>query len=170
MKGKFNGLRTHYNICTDPDLGTDYAALRCVACSCESCKEQLGWPWVLPCVDVIAQPRYSQNKECMLWPSYKGGNNWKICRLVPKTEADKRGVRGWRHSILGAMEARMSLMIREGKVGAIGTADKATMGYNVVKWLSEPYTLQEETWRGDDGGQHALLQSGRVRKTLVHPV
>ena len=24
-------------------------------------------------------------------------------------------------------------------------ADKATMGYYVVKWLSEPYTLQEET-------------------------
>ena len=39
----------------------------------------------------------------------------------------------------------MSLMIREGKVGAIGTADEATMGYYVVKWLSKPYTLQEET-------------------------
>ncbi len=35
-------------------------------------------------------------------------------------------------------------MICEGEVGAIGTADKA-MGYYVVKWLSEPYTLQEET-------------------------
>jgi hypothetical protein len=43
------------------------------------------------------------------------------------------------------MEARMSLMIREGELGAIGTADEATMGYYVVKWLSEPYTLQEET-------------------------
>ena len=39
----------------------------------------------------------------------------------------------------------MSLTIREGKVGAIGTADEATMGYYVGKWLSEPYTLQEET-------------------------
>ncbi len=25
-------------------------------------------------------------------------------------------------------------------------------------------------WRGDDGGRHALLQSGRACKTLVHPV
>jgi hypothetical protein len=39
----------------------------------------------------------------------------------------------------------MSLMICEGKVGAIGIADKATMVYYVVKWLSKPYTLQEET-------------------------
>ena len=42
------------------------------------------------------------------------------------------------------MEARMSLMIREGEVGAIGMADEATMGYYVSKWLSKPYTLQEE--------------------------
>ena len=43
-RGNFNGLRAHYNIRTDPDLGIDYAALRCVACGCGSCKEQLGWP------------------------------------------------------------------------------------------------------------------------------
>ena len=79
-KGNFNGLRPHYNIRTDPDLGIDFATLCRVACSCESCKEQLRWPWVLPCVDMAAQPRYGQNKECMLWLSYKGGNNWKICR------------------------------------------------------------------------------------------
>jgi hypothetical protein len=64
---------------------------------------------------------------------------------VPKTEADKKGARELHHSVLGAMEAHMSLMIRKGKVGVIGTADKAMMGYYVIKWLSEPYTLQEET-------------------------
>jgi hypothetical protein len=39
----------------------------------------------------------------------------------------------------------MSLMIRKGEVGAIGTTDNAAMGYYAVKWLSEPYTLQEDT-------------------------
>ena len=34
-KDKFNGLRAHYNIRTDPDLGINYATLRHVACSCE---------------------------------------------------------------------------------------------------------------------------------------
>ncbi len=56
-RGNFNGLRAHYNIHMDPDLGVNYAALRCVACSCGSCKEQLERPWVLPCIDVAAQPR-----------------------------------------------------------------------------------------------------------------
>jgi len=64
---------------------------------------------------------------------------------VPKTEVDEKGARELHHSVLGAMEARMSPMIREGEVGAIGTADEATMGYYVGKWLSKPYTLQEET-------------------------
>jgi hypothetical protein len=52
---------------------------------------------------------------------------------VPKTEADKKGARESNHSVLGAMEAHMSLMICEGEVGVIGTADKATMGYYVAK-------------------------------------
>jgi hypothetical protein len=52
----------------------------------------------------------------MLWPSYKGGKDWKICLLVPKTEADEKEAGELHHSVLGAMEARMSLMIREGEV------------------------------------------------------
>ena len=51
-------------------------------------------------------------------------------------EAVKKGARELHHSLLGAMEAQLSLMIREGNVGAICTADKASMGYYVVKWLS----------------------------------
>ena len=30
------------------------------------------------------------------------------------------------------------------KYGAINTTDKTTMGYYVIKFMSEPYTLQEE--------------------------
>ncbi len=43
--------------------------------------------------------------------------------------------------VLIAMEVRISLMIREGKVGAVATTDEVAMGYYVVKWLSEPYSL-----------------------------
>ncbi len=39
----------------------------------------------------------------------------------------------------------MFLMVREGEVGEIATADNAAMGYYVVKWLSKPYMLQEDT-------------------------
>ena len=36
----------------------------------------------------------------------------------------------------------MSVIVHNGKYGAINTADPTTMGYYVVKLLSEPYTLE----------------------------
>jgi hypothetical protein len=43
------------------------------------------------------------------------------------------------------MEAHISLMICMDDVGAVGMTDEAVMGYYLVKWLSEPYTLQADT-------------------------
>jgi hypothetical protein len=41
--------------------------------------------------------------------------------------------------------ACMSLITREGEVGVVGMTDEVAMGYYLVKWLSEPYTLQVDT-------------------------
>jgi hypothetical protein len=35
--------------------------------------------------------------------------------------------------VLNALEAQISLMIRKGEVGAVGTTDKAVMGYYIVQ-------------------------------------
>ncbi len=64
---------------------------------------------------------------------------------MPKTEADKKVVHESLRCILNALVARMSLMVREGHIGAVGTTDEKAMSYYLVKWLSEPYTLQEDT-------------------------
>jgi hypothetical protein len=143
-KGKFNGIRAHYNIRTDPDLGIGWAALRRVACGCASCKERLMSQWV-PGIDRSKQTRYAQNLGCSLWPSYEGANDWKICRLVPKSDDDEKAAKDSFRCVLNAFEARISLIVREGDIGVVGTEDEAAMGYYLVKWLSEPYTLQEET-------------------------
>ncbi len=73
-KGKFNGIRAYYNICTDPDLGLGWAAVCWVTYGCVACKAQLKTGWKLR-VDNSAQPRYARNKECKLWPSYEVENN-----------------------------------------------------------------------------------------------
>ncbi len=143
-KGQFNGIRAHYNIRTDPDLGMDWASVRWVACGRGPCKDQLQRPWVLR-GSITAQSRYAVNKDCKLWPSYKGANNWKIIALMPKMEADKKVVHESLHCVLKALVACMSLMMREGHIGAVGMTDKKAMGYYLVKWLSKPYTLQEDT-------------------------
>jgi hypothetical protein len=75
----------------------------------------------------------------------EGANDWKIVPLMPKMEADKKVVHESLRCILNALVARMSLMMCEGHIGAVGTTDKKVMGYYLVKWLSKPYTLQEDT-------------------------
>ena len=39
----------------------------------------------------------------------------------------------------------MAALIKIGQYGAINTKDAATMGYYVIKLMSEPYRIQEET-------------------------
>jgi hypothetical protein len=99
-----------------------------VACGCGPYKEQLKKPWI-PGVHKREQPRYAENKECSLWPSYKGANDWEIFELAPRTEDDKKSARDSNLCILDTMEARISLMMRMDDVGAVGTTDEVAMGY-----------------------------------------
>jgi hypothetical protein len=108
------------------------------------CREQPGRPW-LPRIDIFEQPQYAQDNECVLWPSYEGVNNWKICQLFPVTDENEKGVRDLILCILIAMDVRMLLIAQDGEVGAVTTIDKAAMGYYQVKWLSKPNTLQVDT-------------------------
>ncbi len=143
-KGQFNRIRADYNIRMDPDLGIGWAAVHWVACGCGPCKDHFQQLWVLR-GNITVQPRYTVNMDCKLWPSYEGANNWKIVALVPKMEANKKVAHESLPCILNALEARMSLMMHEGQVGAVGMTDEAAMGYYLIKWLSEPHTLQEDT-------------------------
>jgi hypothetical protein len=94
--------------------------------------------WMAP-VDHSAQPRYTQNEEWKLWPSYKGENDWQICQLVPRMANDERGVGESITYNFIAIEACLLLMIREGEVGMVSMTDNAAMGYYVVKWTSKPH-------------------------------
>jgi hypothetical protein len=60
--------------------------------------------------------------------------------------------------MLSALVARISLQIKEGEVGAIGTAATATpLGYCVAKWKSKPYKLQQEV-----KGVARMLEAGTL--------
>ena len=39
----------------------------------------------------------------------------------------------------------MASLVQHGNYGSINTTDKSTMGYYVIKFVSEAYTLQEDT-------------------------
>jgi hypothetical protein len=79
------------------------------------------------------QPRYATNDWCILWRDYKGENDWKIFQLGPVNKEEEKGVWDSIRCMLNALEARMSLMIWKGEVGAVGTTDEAAMGYYIVQ-------------------------------------
>ena len=90
-------------------------------------------------------------------------NDWKICKLLPDTVDNEKGARDSIQCVLNALEARMLLMIREGEVGAVGTTDDTAMGYYVVKWTSEPYTLQ-----ADAEGMSGVIADGAMVVDAVY--
>ena len=89
--------------------------------------------------------------------------DWKVFQLVPKKRKDEKDARESIKCVLNALEVRVSLMMRSGEVGAVGTTDPAMMGYYMVKWLSEPYTLQEETV-----GMASLIGTGKMVAKAVY--
>jgi hypothetical protein len=106
---------------------------------------------------MFEQPQYTQNDEFVLWQSYEGANDWKICQLFPVTDDNEKGARDLILCILIAMDAWVLLMVREGEVSAVGTTAKAAMGYYLVKWLSELYALQVDT-----DGMSGVITAGAV--------
>ena len=51
----------------------------------------------------------------------------------------------------------MSLILRKGEVGAVGTTNDAALGYCLVKWLSKPFTLQTDT-----AGMSGMIPAGTI--------
>ena len=85
-------------------------------------------------------------------------------------QRNTRAKRLWELSnslMLSALVARISLQIKEGEVGAIGTAPTGTLGYYVAAWRSRPYTLHQEV-----KGVAGMLEAGTLvaDAVLYNPV
>ena len=121
---------------------------RRIPCACAACLQQLALPW-RPGVEAEAQPMFASSTGCMFWPIFKkaagerGINDWRIVKLEPKKQSDPSEEEEAREEVLAGMTEMMAQSIETGKYGAFATTDEDADGYYVVKWTSEPYTLQD---------------------------
>ena len=141
-KGTKTGIMSHYNFRFDCRIGTGKCAARRIPCLCTSCKEQLQKPWnqLLP---ACKQDMFAENKSCKFWDLFQGLNNWRILDLVDKVGADNADDE-FKEQIIRNYISIMEEKIKDGDVGAVSTSDNNTDGYYLVKWCSDPYTLQED--------------------------
>ena len=70
-------------------------------------------------------------------------NNWNIIQLINKTTTNEE-FDAVHKVVLDGISDNMSALVHNGKYGAINTTDQNTMGYYVVKFVLEPYTLQDD--------------------------
>ena len=99
-----------------------------------------------PCVidsDPTSQPCYQPLEDCTYWPVLGSFNNWNIIQFTNKTTTNKDF--DTVHKVVSdGISDNMSALVNNGKYGAINTENPTTIGYYVVRFLSEPYTLQDE--------------------------
>ena len=69
-------------------------------------------------------------------------NNWNIIKFTNKTTSSEY-FDDVHKVVLDGISDNMSSLLQLGKYGDINSEDTTTIGYYVIKYLSEPYTLQE---------------------------
>ena len=98
-------------------------------------------PWVTGITE-HQQPLYQPIKDCTYWPVLGSFNNWNILQLSHKAttseEIDKINL-----VLLDGISDNMAALVQSVKYGSINTTYTTTMGYYVIKSVSEAYKLQE---------------------------
>ena len=84
------------------------------------------------------------------------GVYWRVVNLATPNIAteDEEAIY---ETILHGIEARMNERILEGTFGAIRTDEEVTQGYYLVKWITEPYIVQEDILMKGVEPQHLFL-------------
>ena len=90
------------------------------------------------------QARYQPVTDCAYWPVLGSYNNWSILHLTPKStpfeEFDEI-----HQVVLDGISDKMASLVQSGKYGDINIADTTKNVFYVIQFISEAYTLQNNT-------------------------
>ena len=92
--------------------------------------------------DPTSKSRYQISEDCTYWPVLGSFNKWNTIQFTNKTKTSK-GFYAVHKFLLVDISDNMYALVNNGKYGAINTENPTTIGYYVVRFLSEPYTLQD---------------------------
>ena len=90
------------------------------------------------------QPRYQPVTNFSYWPVPGSFNNWNIVILSHKSTTSD-AFEEIHKVVLDGISDIMALLLQPGKYDSMNTTYTPTIGYYVIKFVSEAYNLQEET-------------------------
>ena len=135
------GLRKQYHLQLNPKLGHGKCAILWIPCAYIACTTMLDNPWARK-VYHNKQPHYQPVIDCTYWPMLDAFNNWNITQLTNKTTSSENFDAVHKVVLYGTGD-NMASLVHWCKYGAISSVDLTTTGQYVIKYLSEPYKLQE---------------------------
>ena len=135
-----SGLSKHYHVCFYPKLGHVPCEIHSIPFTCTQLTSTLDKPWNTG-VSQHHQPRYQPVKYCTYWIVLGSFNNWKIIQFSYKSTPGEylNKIQQVKHD---RISYNMDALVQTLQYGDINTTDTTTMGYYVIKFFSESYTVQ----------------------------
>ena len=137
------GLNNHYYLRFYPKLGNVIFEISCIPCTCVRCTSMLNQP----CISGITskkKSRYQPVTNCTYWPVLGPYKNWYIIHLSPKSTPFGE-FEEIHQAVRDRISDNMASLVQYGKYDSINTSVTRTSGYYVIKFISEAYTLQNNT-------------------------
>ena len=140
----YTGMRAHYHIHADPDLGLGKVAVRRIPCGCQSCLEKLRTKWDDSNeISLENQPRFQRNETCKYNKVFGIYNDWTILHIVPTKENDDEDLNDVKMDIIHNILMHISSEIKVDRIGAYLKTPESNDDYIIVKWESLPFTIQK---------------------------
>ena len=137
------GLGKHYHLRFNPKLGHGICATHRITCACVAFTSMLDQPWIY----VIPSKKQTCNQPvtyCTYWTVPGSYNNFNIIHLTPKSTPLE--VFDEIHQVvLDGISDNMASLVQSGMYGVINTDDTKKNAFYVIQFISEAYTLQNNT-------------------------
>ena len=137
------GLGKNYHIHFDPNLGHYICAICRITCACVACKSMFDRPWISS-FRSTKQARYQPVINCTYWPVIGPYKNWYIIELTPKSITSE-AFDEIHQVVLDGISENMASLVQLCIYGTIDTDDITTNGLYVIQFLSDAYTLKNNT-------------------------
>ena len=133
----------HYHLRFDPKLVHGICEIICIPCACVACTSILDQPWISG-IPSKRQAHYQTVIDCTYWPVLGSYNNCNIIHITPKS-THFEAFDEIHQVFFDSISDDMASLVQSGKYGLINTSDTTTNLFCVIQFISEAYTLQNNT-------------------------
>ena len=137
------GLSKNYHLRFDPKIGNGVYTILCIPCACVACTSML----YKPCISGILSDKqecYKPVIDCNYLKLLGPFNNWNITQLSQKSTPSD-AFDEIHQVVLDGISENMASLVESVNYGSINKTDTATNGFYVIIFISEAYTLQNNT-------------------------